>query len=158
MTASLDTGVLQGALDESDVHPMDSVSLVFHWLKGRWGKIRTSSCVELFGGDPGLSLTDAAGIILMKVSGAKTVLSFDQRSLGGRDFEVWGRGTVRALPTMRGGRWKPWGNRKTKGPSPVWTTGSRELRLVVGVPSNRRRAASGLRQERRRVAPRANDA
>ncbi len=47
MTAFLDTGVLYGALDLSDEHHMDALSLVFHGLKGRWGGVYTSNYVEL---------------------------------------------------------------------------------------------------------------
>ena len=48
--------------------------------------------VELFAKDDRLSLTDASSVLLMNVVGAKTAMSFDERSLGGRDFVVVGTG------------------------------------------------------------------
>ena len=140
MTAFLDTGALYGALDRSDEHHADAISVVYHALKGKWGRVYTSNyvevettlllgsrlgraaaravppflaksgfkelvvdeethskAVELFDGDERLSLTDASTVLLMKVVGAKTVISFDGRSLGGRDFEVKGAGYWESL-------------------------------------------------------------
>ena len=48
--------------------------------------------VELFTKDDRLSLTDASSVLLMKMVGAKAAMSFDERSLGGRDFDVVGAG------------------------------------------------------------------
>lgn len=50
-----------------------------------------AKALGLFGGDDRLSLTDATSLIMMEAVGARTMLSFDERSFAGRGIKVVGR-------------------------------------------------------------------